>query len=831
LVLVGFGCGNGEDLPDSGDIQEDIVQTDVVEPPADIDACSVISCQNPENGEADCVDGSCVITCDDFYELQGSNCVDRDECAVDNGGCGPVEEFHCRDRIGSDPRCSFNWTADWNTITEGITTLEYGTFFPSTMVVYGPTAFPVVFDQEQNHSTIAAARVEDGKVLYFGHEAHLFSGLSTDNEATRLILNTIGWMSDSSNPVIGVAPGLTLTAEFLAAQGFTVGQITTPELVGVDIYIREAWQEIAPEDVDRIQAFVRSGGGLITGGFAWWWGYTNPNTAETFAGNKMLRDMGIVVTAQNVGGGPQPVGPEPPTLYEHAGYAIEELLDHVNGAVVLKSDDLLSAVASIEHALVHLPLSFEHYYGDSFTAFLDAATPEIPTTAAPLRKQEDPIGYLAARIENKLNKELPADQVKAHPAAVDFPGDIPGGASNITETVTINASYAGRAEEYAFSNPWEPVWRSTGLYARPGTLFTVTVPQNASTEALSVLVGCHTDTLWNKEEIERFPDIIRTYPIESTSTAIASAFGGLIYVRIPAGTNLGPIEVTFDGVVRAPLYRHGETDLEEWRNTIRHYPGPWAELASDKFIITIPTSDVVDLDHPDQVMNLWDSVLDANADLEGNPHERVRPERFAFDRQISVGWMHSGYPLMAFTIAVDSLLDLESIQTVGSWGPFHEVGHNHQWLPWVLPGTTESTVNLFSIYVSETVFGIDRGIAHDAVSPTNRAQRMEEYLATGPDFSQWSVWTALETYLQLQEHFGWDFYTNLFIKYREMSPESAPTDDQQRIDVWVVESSEEAGVNLGPFYLSWGLPVSNWALEAISTLPDWTENPMLPGSN
>ena len=84
-------------------------------------------------------------------------------------------------------------------------------------------------------------------------------------------------------------------------------------------------------------------------------------------------------------------------------------------------------------------------------------------------------------------------------------------------------------------------------------MFTVTVPQNASTEALSILVGCHTDTLWDKEAIERFPDIVRTYPVESTETAVVSAFGGLIYLRIPEETNLGPIEVTFDGVVRAPL--------------------------------------------------------------------------------------------------------------------------------------------------------------------------------------------------------------------------------------------------------------------------------------
>ncbi len=831
VMLAGLGCGNGVDLPDSGDVYEDVVQPDVVEPPGDVDPCSVISCQDPENGQANCVDGSCAIVCDEFYELQGTSCVDQNECALDNGGCGPAEEFHCHNRIGRLPRCSFNWTSDWNTLTEGVTTIENGTNYPSSMVVYGTTAFPVVFDKEQNHSIIAAARVEEGKLLYFGNETHLHAGLSTENESTRLILNAIGWMTEAPSPIIGVAPGMTLMAEFLAAQGYTVGQVTTPELVGVDIYIREAYEEIAPEDVDRIQAFVRSGGGLITGGFAWWWGYNNPNTAETFPGNQMLREMGVVVTAQNLGGGPQPVGLEPPTVYQHAGYALEALVDHVQGAIVLEPADLLTAVESVEHAVEHLPLGFEDFYGDTIHEFLEGADPVIPTTAVPLRKQDSPIDYLVVRLENKLAKELPVDQVNAHPAADDFPGYVPAGTPSVTETVTIHASYAGRAEEYAYSNPWEPVWRSTGLYARPGSMFTVTVPQNASTEALSILVGCHTDTLWDKEAIERFPDIVRTYPVESTETAVVSAFGGLIYLRIPEETNLGPIEVTFDGVVRAPLYRHGETSLEEWQNTIRHYPAPWAELASDKFILTLPSSDVVGLDHPDDVMALWDSVLDADADLEGSSHERVRPERFVLDRQISVGWMHSGYPLMGYTVAVDSFLDLDAIQTSGSWGPFHELGHNHQWVPWVLPGTTEATVNLFSVYVSEMVFGVDRGIAHEALLPAVRAQRIQDYLATGPDFNEWSVWTALESYLQLQEHFGWELLTTLFVNYRQMASEINLTNDTQRIDVWVVEASEVAGVNLGPFYLSWGLPVSNWALEAVSSLPDWNESPMLPNNN
>ena len=51
---------------------------------------------------------------------------------------------------------------------------------------------------------------------------------------------------------------------------------------------------------------------------------------------------------------------------------------------------------------------------------------------------------------------------------------------------------------------------------------------------------------------------------------------------------------------------------------------------------------------PITLMNTWDLLMDAAADLEGTSHARAREERFVADRQISAGWMHSGYPIMGY---------------------------------------------------------------------------------------------------------------------------------------------------------------------------------------
>jgi len=281
--------------------------------------------------------------------------------------------------------------------------------------------------------------------------------------------------------------------------------------------------------------------------------------------------------------------------------------------------------------------------------------------------------------------------------------------------------------------------------------------------------------------------------------------------------------------VRAPRFVRGETTNSEWTASLRDLPGPWAELEADHFIITAPSDAVRTLDDPEALMAFWDAVLDADADLFGIDHDRPRAERFVLDRQISAGWMHSGYPIMAHLASTDEVLNLGSLQSAGAWGPFHELGHNHQHRDFVLPGTTEGNVNLFSVYASELVAGVDRDDAHPAIAPADRTQRVADYLAGGADFSQWSVWTALETYLQLQEGFGWEPYPQLFQLYRGLDATNGhPGDDQGRIDLFVQSFSDLTERDLGPFFVTWGFPVSQSVLDDIAQWPEWTDDPMNP---
>lgn len=115
-----------------------------------------------------------------------------------------------------------------------------------------------------------------------------------------------------------------------------------------------------------------------------------------------------------------------------------------------------------------------------------------------------------------------------------------------------------------------------------------------------------------------------------------------------------------------------------------------------------------------------------------------------------LGWMHAGYPVMVHLESVTGMTDVQSIKTKGFWGPIHELGHNQQQEGWEFPPhTTEATCNLWPVYVHETVLGIPRDKAHEALKPEKREQRIQNYINNGAQLKGWNSFTALETYLQV----------------------------------------------------------------------------------
>ncbi len=300
-------------------------------------------------------------------------------------------------------------------------------------------------------------------------------------------------------------------------------------------------------------------------------------------------------------------------------------------------------------------------------------------------------------------------------------------------------------------------WHSTGLYAPPGSVITVSAaPGLPAGSGLSVRIGAHTDLLWDRATWPRVPDIVRSFALHGEKTEAASPFGGLVYLEVPDNAIPGTASLTVAGAVEAPLYEHGKTTAEEWK-AIRERPGPWAELATAKVILTVPSSQVRGLDDPVSVMALWDRLLDAAADLAAIPQDRRRPERYVADVEISVGYMHSLYPIMTHLDAAPVMVSREKMMANHKgvpWGLAHELGHNHQQDSWTFEGTGEVTNNLFSLYLMETVIGITGADGHPALQDPDK--RIAGYFGCGAQFTEWKTdpFLALQTYIQLKDAFG-----------------------------------------------------------------------------
>jgi hypothetical protein len=436
---------------------------------------------------------------------------------------------------------------------------------------------------------------------------------------------------------------------------------------------------------------------------------------------------------------------------------------------------------------------------------------ELAAIAIKPIKASDPLARLLFTLQLQENLNLPAAKVTASPAAAVFPGEVPADAPRVTRTVSVDTSV--------------PEWHSTGLYAAPGDHLTVEIPAELVNRGLQVRIGAHTDALWSLPEWDRAPEITRVFPLRATSTLAANAFGGPVYIVVPVRSRLGTIQVTIQGGVEAPLFVRGQTSHAEWMEKIRNAPAPWAELQGNNVILTVPSRVVRTLDNPEDLMALWDRAMDDVADLATIPRHRPRQERYVTDRQISAGYMHSGYPIMMGLDVADAVVNTKTMLSnghAGVWGFFHEVGHNHQISDWTFNGTGEVTNNMFAVYVFEKEFGITQS-QHPALVPVKMQERLLKYIAGGADFEKWKSdpFLALTMYIELQQAFGWDAYKKVFAEYRALPSSERPKTEMEQHDQWMVRFSHAAGKNLGPFFQAWGVPTSDAARQSIADLPAW----------
>jgi hypothetical protein len=224
------------------------------------------------------------------------------------------------------------------------------------------------------------------------------------------------------------------------------------------------------------------------------------------------------------------------------------------------------------------------------------------------------------------------------------------------------------------------------------------------------------------------------------------------------------------------------------------------------------------------VLAFWDEAIAAEDRLAAwNAEDIRRQERFVCDRQISAGYMHSGYPIMAHLDVADDNVSLALLKgtplSPGGWGQWHELGHNHQSGLWTPGNQGEVTVNLFSLRVQLVLYGSKPdSVWGGNLAPAKRKAAIAAFRADEKKTpATWDPATGLVFYWQLIDGHGWDVLHRVLAGYRSAPPKPEPRSDAQKWDEWLRRYSREAKRDLGPFFKAWRMPVSDTALDEART--------------
>lgn len=684
---------------------------------------------------------------------------------------------------------------------------------PGALTVFGKQAFSVLLGEcaGERAPIVAAARVGSTRLVAFSHDGYGNEATAKLLDTGRLLVNAVRWASGPKGKAPGGPRVLVwgsgvagwLNTQGVRAQGIG-GSLAQAKLADFDAIVL-GHPGLAPADVEALAKYLKNGGGVL--GMQTAWGWAQNAGAQTIRDNRLnqlFTPFGLGWTTATTG-----------KTTEQGYRAGEASRPHVNALAALDAIEAAEkgatefssrqAELSIDFALGVIPAD-DAQLRPRLAALLQAHGARIlATEAKPLSRQQTLLRLLA-RIQPEFDALKKPLEVRAHPSAADFPGRADEKAPRVTRKLSLD--------------PIRPGWASTGLYADAGQALTIDIPKEATTRGLRARIGCHSDSIANHDSWKRMPEISRSYALTQISQQIASSFGGLLYIEIPEGLLPGELSVLVRNAVEAPLYEHGVTTPEEWRNIQRVRPAPWAELKSSKLILSVPSSEIRTLEDPAALMQFWDQVLDAMADLAGIARERTRAQRIVTDRQISAGYMHAGYPIMTHMDAAPRMVSLATLQQ-GEWGLYHELGHNHQRPEWTFDCLGEVTNNVFALYVLDKVCNVSMESGHNGVlEGPAKLRRHVEAGATWESFCG-DPFLALHMYRQLVGHLGWDKFKSVIAGYQTDAPDQSPKTQEARRDQWMIRCARACGNDLSRFFRSWGVPVSDEACSQISGMPEW----------
>ncbi|XP_053363856.1 TRPM8 channel-associated factor homolog [Clarias gariepinus] len=699
---------------------------------------------------------------------------------------------------------------DLKFLLQGVSEFDVrGESLASDVMAHGPLAFPVAFTP-CGKAFIAGAYYGQGRIIVVTHEGYL----GRDSLSVFLI-NALRWLDEGRNGVIGIVPQLHYAHDVLSKSGLNCQ--VTGFMKDLSVFVCTSYDD---SQRHQIQEFVAEGGGLMIGGHAWYWAQCNPNRNVMMdcPGNRILNKMGLCLMADIINGGlykaqQKNQDGESDTLPYHFCDLMRRFAGHVIQGQYLTEHEQ-QCLQKLRNDCTNY-LRMQAYDSVSYTSMVALITDMVKRAGVPQV-------CLTCPVQNNKDRILLDVGSEVYRVCKDPDALLPFIISNKPNLPAVSKA---RIRISADTSECEE-WISTGLYLSPGMKSDVAVPQEIKGKGWQLQIGCQTDCLGEADILKRAPVVHMRFALDSEKLQVWNLWGGLIYLIAPPKSKVNGVEVVVQTAIKAPYYKSGQTSVADWVREIRNAPAPWTELEFENVIITLHSDFIRKLDRPDKVAAVWDSIMKGVAELAAKPAKFPRKERFVADVQISAGYMHAGYPIMIHSTSVPELLNPKATRTQDIWGAIHELGHNQQCSAWEFPPhTTECTCNLWSVYVHEEVLGVNRAKAHPDMTPKKRKNRAKNYAKGGRNLDTWSVWTALETYMQLQDKFGWDAFKKVFAAYQNMK--NVPNNRDGKMNLYAETFSKAVNMNLTSFFKAWGWPIQTSTEETLKKLPKWSDHPMV----
>ncbi|XP_059389377.1 TRPM8 channel-associated factor homolog isoform X2 [Carassius carassius] len=683
---------------------------------------------------------------------------------------------------------------DLKFLLEGVSEFDVrGGAIASEVMVHGPLAFPIAVTPD-GKAFIAGAYYGQGRVILVSHE-----GFMGRDSLSTFLINAIKWLVEGHKGVIGILPSLQEAHTVLSKSGLDC------QLTGfrkdLSVYVCTSYSDA---QCAEIQDFVAEGGGLMIGGHAWYWAQTHCgcNVMTDYAGNRILNKMGLCLLDNTLCGGVYKAPEIENRCKEvyHFRSMLHRFAKHVRRGHELTNHEqsclkhLGNDCASYLRMRSHDSAAYTSMVALLSDIVKKVGVPQVCSNC-PVQSEKD---HLMLHVGTEVYKVSP-DPDALIPYIIKDRPNLPT-VSNARVRISANTT---ACEE----------WISTGLYLSPGMKTYIAVPPEIVGKNWQVQLGCQMDNIGASDVLKRAPVVHERFPLDTEMVQVCNLWGGLIYLITPPQSKVDGVEIVVQVSVQAPYFKSGETSVADWVDRIRQAPAPWAELEFENIIITLESEYIRNLDCPDKVAKLWDTIMRSIADLAARPGKFPR-------------FMHAGYPIMMHSTSAPELVNVQEAYKSGLWGPIHELGHNQQCGVWEFPPhTTECPCNLWSVYIHEEVLGLNRSNAHPQMTLENRQARTTMYCSGGKDLNSWSMWTALETYMQLQEKFGWDAFKKVFTAYHDMN--GVPNDNAGKMNLYAETFSKVVNLNLCPFFKAWGWPIQTSTQEKISHLPEWSDHPMV----